>query len=119
MMQYHGAVAFRLNQEDMKVKLYLCQVRLNPSMYRELMSDMSSGKKIVSYPTVRREIRTYNITWNMLHSEINNPFQNRLPTMAIVGLVASMACNSAVGEYSFSFKQFNLTSIKQVVRGET
>ena len=116
-LRYADAVAFRLNPEDVKVKLYLCQIRLNPSVYRELMSDMT--KKIVSYPTVQSEIRTYNIARNMLHYEINNPFQNRLPNMVIVGLVTSAAFNGAVGENPFSFRQFNLVSIKQVVRGET
>ena len=116
-LRYADAIAFRLNPEDVKVKLYLCQIRLNPSVYRELMSDMT--KKIVSYPTVRSEIRTYNIARNTLHYEINNPFQNRLPNMVIVGLVTSTAFNGAVGENPFSFRQFNLVSIKQVVRGET
>ena len=74
LLQYAGAIAFRLDPEDVKVKLYLCQIRLNPSVYRELMSDMT--KKILSYPMVQSEIRTYNIARNTLHYEINNPFQN-------------------------------------------
>ena len=101
-LQYDGAVAFRLNPEDVKVQLYLCQIRLNPSVYRELMSDMT--KKIVSYPTIRSEIRTYNIARNTLHYEINYPFQNRLPNMVIVGLVTSTAFNGAVAENPFSFR---------------
>ena len=118
-MRYHGAVAFRLNQEDIKVKLYLCQVRVNPSVYSELMIKMSAPNNIVSYPTVRSEIRTYNIAQNTLHYEINNPFQNRLPNMEIVGLVDSRAFNGDVGRNPYSFKPFTLTSIKKVVRGET
>ena len=110
-LQYAGAVAFRPDPEHVKVKLYLCQIRLNPSVYRELMSDMT--KKIVSYPTVRSEIRTYNIARNTLHYEINNPFQNRLPNMVIVGLVTSMAFNGAVDENPFSLRQFNLVSIEE------
>jgi len=116
--QMQGAVTFRIDSRDIKVKLYLCQVRLNPSVYRELMNDMGSGRNVVSYPTVRSEIRTYNITQNELHYEITNPFQNRLPNMLVVGLVASTAFNGAANEYPFTFQQFNLTSIKQLVRGE-
>jgi len=116
--QMDGAVTFRIDSRDIKVKLYLCQVRLNPSVYRELMNDMGSGRNVVSYPTVRSEIRTYNITQNELHYEITNPFQNRLPNMLVVGLVASTAFNGAVDKYPFTFQQFNLTSIKQLVRGE-
>ena len=118
-MRYDGAVSYRLNAGDIKVKLYLCQVRLNPSVYMELMTNMATGKRVVSYPTVRSEIRTYNIQQNTRHYEINNPFQNRLPNLVVIGLVKSTAFNGNVGEYPFTFKHYNLSSIKQVVRGET
>ena len=118
-MRYTGAVAYRIQQEDIKIKLYLCQVRLNPSVYRELMSEMSSGRRVVSYPTVRSEIRTYNIQRNERHFEINNPFQNRLPNMVVVGLVKSTSFNGHTEQYPFTFKDYKLISIKQLVRGET
>ena len=38
--------------------------------------------------------------------------------MVIVGLVESAAFNGTIGKYPFSFKTFNLSSIKQLVRGE-
>ena len=94
-------------------------MRLNPSVYRELMNDMGSGKRVVSYPTVRSEIRTYNIQQNTRHYEINNPFQSTLPNLVVIGLVKSTAFNGNNDEYPFSFKHYNLSSIKQVVRGET
>ena len=100
-MRYGGAVNFRLHQDDIKVKLYLCQVRLNPSIYRELMTDMDSEKRVVSYPTVRSEIRTYNIQRNERHFEINNPFQNRLPNLVVIALVKSTAFNGTVTEYLY------------------
>ena len=68
---------------------------------------------------MRSEIRTYNILNDTRHVEINNPFQNRLPNMVIVGLVESAAFNGDIGKYPFSFKTFNLSSIKQLVRGES
>ena len=118
-MRYTGAVSYRLHQDDIKVKLYLSQVRLNPSVYRELMTNMASGKRVVSYPTVRSEIRTYNIQQDTRHYEINNPFQNRLPNLVVIGLVKSTAFNGHTEQYPFTFKRYNLSSIKQVVRGET
>ena len=94
-------------------------MRLSPSVSRELMDHMASGKRVMSYPTVRSEIRTYNIQRNKRHFEINNPLQNRLPNMVVIGLVKSTAFNGTVTEYPFSFKDYKLTSIKQLVRGET
>lgn len=89
-------------------------------MYRELLTEMNNRKKIMTYPTVRSEIRTYNITWNALHCEISDlPFQNRLSNMVVEGLVISMAFNGTIDQYPYSCQQFKLTSIKQVMKGET
>ena len=118
-MRYNGAISFSLNPANIKVKMYLCQVRLNPSVYRELVDDMSDGKRVVSYPTVRSEIRTYNIQQNTRHYEINNPFQNWLPNMVVIGLVRSTAFNGHTEQYPFTFKDYKLISIKQIVRGDT
>ena len=117
-MKYTGGVDYRLNVEDIKIKLFLCQVKVDVSIYRDLMISMERGDRLVSYPTVRSEIRTYNITQNERHVEINNPFQNRLPNMIVIGLVDSLAFNGDVGKYPFSFKDYKLTSIQQTVNGE-
>ena len=112
-MQHVNAVPFRLAAEDIKAKLYLC-----PSIYMQLMSGVESGKQMVSYPTVRSEVRTYNIQRNTLHVEINNPFQNRLPNLVLIGLVDSRAFNGDVARYPYTFKPYNLKTISQMVRGE-
>ena len=122
-MQHQGAVPFRLAAEDItediKVRLYLCQVRVNPSIYLELMGGLKSGKQMASYPTVRSEIRTYNIQRNTLHVEINNPFQNRLPNMVLIGTAGFQSVQWKRGTlYPFTFKTYNLKSISQMVRGE-
>ena len=117
-MRYDGAVAFRLNAEDIKVRLYLCQVKVDDSIYRDLMISMDSRGNPVRYPTVRSEIRTYNIANDNRHYEIDNPFQNRVPNMVVLGLVRSDAFNGSVTRYPFNFKDFNLTSLKQIVNGE-
>ena len=117
-MLYQGAVAFRLAPEDIKARLYLCQVRVTTSIYLELMGGLESGKQLATYPTVRSEVRTYNIQRNTLNVEINNPFQNRLPNMVLIGLVDSRAFNGNVAHYPFTFKTYNLKSISQMVRGE-
>ena len=66
----------RLTAADVKVKLYLCQVRTNPSVYRELMQTMDCGK-MLSYATVRSEIITFHMQGDQQHFECSNPFQNR------------------------------------------
>lgn len=110
--------AGRLLPEDIKVRLYLCQLRLNPSVYRALMSKMSVDRELVTYPTVRSEIRTFNMQGNQQRYECNNLFQGRIPNRLIVGMVLSEAFNGTVQHDPFCFQKFGLQSIRQLVRGE-
>ena len=116
-MRFQGAKALRLRQEDVKVKLYLAQVRVTASIYRELRNSMLEGKT-VTYPTVRSEIRTYSHPADQRYFECNNPFHNQLPNVLVVALIEAAAFNGDVTKYPFSFKKFNVTSVKQLVRGE-
>ena len=115
-IRYAGADTLRLNVADIKIKLLLCQVKVNESLYRELASSMDRG--LVSYPTVRSEVRTYNLGATERLFEINNPFQNRTPNLLVVGMVEAAAFNGDVTKNPFAFQTFNLRSIKQLVKGE-
>ena len=52
------AVTIRGKIREIKMKMYLCVVRLNDTIFRSLMSKMTTQKQIVKYPTVRSEIAT-------------------------------------------------------------
>jgi len=94
-IQWAGADTLRLTEADVKVRLFLSQVRVTPSMYREIMSDMQGGK-VVTYPTVRGEIRTYSHATDNLHFECSNPFHNKLPNRLVVVLMKQTAFNGTV-----------------------
>ncbi len=111
-------VAGRLTPEDVKVRMYLCQVRINPANYRELMSKMNTKNQVVSYPTVRSEIRTFNLQGDQRRYECNNLFQGRIPNRVVVGLVLAEAFNGAVENNPFCFQKFGLSSIRQLLRSE-
>jgi len=113
---YGGARSLRLTEVDVNVRLFLAQVRVTPSVYRELMESMKTG--IVSYPTVRSEIRTYSHANPERYFECNNPFRNQLPNRLIVGLLRQDAFNGDAARYPFSYQKFNVSSIKQLVSGE-
>ena len=113
---YGGARSLRLTEADVNVRLFLAQVRVTPSVYRELMESMKTG--IVNYPTVRSEIRTYSHANSERYFECNNPFRNQLPNRVIVGLLRQDAFNGDAARYPFSYQKFNLSSIKQLVSGE-
>ena len=110
-VRYAGANQLRLAPEDIKVKMLLCQVTLNPSVSRELFLKMD--RHMVSYPAVRSELRTYNILATDRYYEINNPTQNRVPNLVVVGLTEAAGFNGDVTKNPFAFGKF-----KQLVRGE-
>ena len=116
-VQWAGADTLRLTEADVKVRLFLSQVRVTPSVYRELMTSMK-GRRVATYPTVRGEIRTYSHPNDNCHFEGNNPFHSKLPNRLVVVLMKQTAFNGTVTVNPFSFEQFNLVSIKQLVRGE-
>ena len=112
------ALAGRLMEGDVKLRFHLCQLRLNETVYRNLSVQRHNGKELATYPTVRREIRTFSMQGNLTRFEIPNLFQNRVPDCLIVGLVDSRAFNGDVIRDPFCFQKFGLSSARQIVRGE-
>ena len=117
-VRWDGANTLRLTEADVSVRLNLCQVRVTPSIYMGLMNELTRGKKVATYPTVRGEIRTYSHPNDNRHFECNNPFHNILPNRLIVVLMEQAAFNGSVVHSPFNFGKFHLATIKQLVRGE-
>jgi len=110
-------VAGRLTHEEVKVRMYLCQVRLNPSVYRELMTKMNINRTIVANPTIRRKKRTFNMQGTSKDTSATIYFKAEFLTV-IVGLVLSEAFNGNVTGDPFCFQKFGVSNIRQLVRGE-
>lgn len=92
-------------------------IESQPLRVPRIDESMDSGK-VVSCPTVRSEIRTFNMQGEQQNYECNNPFQFRVPNRLIVAMVASTTFNGEVTQDRFCFQKFDLSSIKQLLRGE-
>ena len=101
----------------LKIRFHMCQLRLNETVFMNLSAKREDGE-VAGYPTVRSEIRTFSMDGALTRFDIPNLFQNRVPDRMIVGLVDSRAFNGAVTRDPFCFQKFQLTSIKQIVKGE-
>ena len=110
--------AARLHEDDIKIRLHLCQLRLNEALYMDLAHQRHNQGAIAVYPTVRSEICTFSMDSTLTRFEIRDLFQNRVPDRMIVGLVDSRAFNGDYTRDPFCFQKFGLTSIKQIVKGE-
>ena len=112
-----GAINVRLTEQDISVRLYTYQIRVQPSVYREMIEKFNRGST-ATYPTVRNAIRTYAHPQDNRHFECHDPFNGQVPNRLIVGLLKQTAFNGVAGENPFSFGKFNLSSIKLLVAGE-
>ena len=90
------ALAGRLLEDDIKLQFHLCQLRLNEDVFRNLSVKRHKYREMARYPTVRSEIRTFNMVGTMTRFDIPNLFQNRIPDRMIVGLLDSRAFNGDV-----------------------
>ena len=111
-------LAGRLLETDIQIQFHLCQLRLNSSVYTSISEKRHNERDLAKYPTVRSEIRTFNMVGTLARFDIPNLFQNRIPDRMIVGLLDSRAFNGAVTRDPFCFQKFGLRSIRQMVRGE-
>ena len=112
------ALEGRLEEADIKMKMYLCVLRLNDAVFRGLTQQITTENKISVYPCLRSEVRTYPLARNLRRLEINNPFQSRVPNRMLIGAVHSNAFNGDYTMDPFCFQKFGITSIRQIWKGE-
>ena len=112
------ALAGRLLENDIKLQFHLCQLRLIEDVYQSLSARRHNNRERANYPTVRSEIRTFNMVGTVTQFDIPNLFQNRIPDRMTVGLLDSRAFNGDVTRDPFCFQKFGLRAIRQMVSGE-
>ena len=107
-----------ITADDLKMTSFLNQKKVLPSVSRGLLNQFQKGSKKAVYPTTRSEIRTFNHPNDSVYFEANNVFHNQLPNRVIVALLDQTVFNGSETKYAYGYKTFNITSIKQLVRGE-
>ena len=107
-----------IHNDDIKVTLLMRKVTLNASVYVRLQEERQLGKKIVRYPVVRSEIRTFSFDGRTTQWEQDNVFVGRFPDRAMVGLLHSNAFNGDMGRNPYAFQKFGVTQVRQSLNGE-
>ena len=107
-----------IHNDDIKVTLLMRKVTLNASVYVRLQKERQLGKKIVRYPVVRSEIRTFSFDGRTTQWEQDSVFVGRFPDRVIVGLLHSNAFNGDLQRYPFAFEKFGVTQVRQSLNGE-
>ena len=111
-------LAGRLLKGDIQLQFHLCQLRLNEEVFKDISEKRHTERELAKYPTVRSEIRTFNMVGTLTRFDIPNLFQNRIPDRMIVALLDSRAFNGDVTRDPFCFQKFGLRTIREMVRGE-
>ena len=78
------AESVRMHADDVKLSLYMCLVKLNPSSYMDMMGLLS--KSAALFPFVRTEMRQYPLNNGATYKEINNPFNNKVPQRFVLAI---------------------------------
>jgi len=107
-----------IHPEDIKVTMLIRKVTLNANVYMRLQRERLVQKKIVSYPVVRSEIRTFSFDGRSTQWEQDNVFVGRFPDRVVVGLLHSDAFNGDLQKYAFAFEKFGVTQVRQTLNGE-
>ena len=94
------------------------KVILNATVYVRLQKERQLGKKVVRYPMVQSEIRTFSFEGRTTQWEHDNVFVGRFPDRVMVGLLHSNAFNGDLGRYPYAFQKFGVTQVRQILNGE-
>ena len=87
-----------IHNDDIKVTLLMRKVTLNASVYVRPQKERQLGKKIVRYPVVRSEIRTFSFDGRTTQREQDNVFVGRFPDQVMVGCCIPMSSMEAYKE---------------------
>ena len=108
----------RLTQDDLKVTLHLCHVKVRSDLYNKVNDLRLTGRQMVMYPTVRSEIRVFSIPTGQRQFEEPDIFRGRIPNRVVVGMVHSEGYHGSYTRNPFCFEKFGATKVSQIVRGE-
>ena len=107
-----------IHNEHIKVTLLIRKVTLNASVYVRLQKERQLGKKIVRYPVVRSDIRTFSFGGRTTQWEQDNVFVGWFLDPAMVGLLHSNAFNGDMDRNPYAFQKIGVTQVRQSLNGE-
>ena len=116
-IRHAGAVQLKLTNAEIQTRWYIYPTRVQPSVYREIIEAANKGK-VMTYPVVRGDIRTYSHNGQVRYFECNNPFQGAVPNRLVVVMMKQEAYNGNITHNPFAYGKFNLSSAKLSVGGE-
>ena len=82
-----------IHNDDIKVTLLMRKVTLNASVYVRLEKERQMLKKVVRYPVVQSETRTFSFDGRTTQWQQDNVLVDRFPDRVMVGLLHSDAFN--------------------------
>jgi hypothetical protein len=101
--------------KNLKVKWRFTKLQLRlrrVTMYKDVLEGINKGLTVepAQYPHKKSDIRVYQIPKGSHQKNIDDVWQNQVPTKVIVGLVETTAYNGARDENPLWFRHCNLTS---------
>ena len=89
--RFLNAVGIQGKINNIKIKLFLCVVRLDNAIFRGIMTKINRDHHVMKYPAMRSEIRAWSVraAWRVL--EIQNLFNGKIPNFLMAAVVNTTA----------------------------
>lgn len=107
-----------ITADDIKVTLILKKVTLNAKVYLDLQRQRTAGKKIVHYPVVRSDIRTFSIPTGFSRWEQDDIFLGRVPDEVCLVFMHTDVYNGSWTHHTFAYERHDIQQVSQSVNGE-
>ena len=110
--------AGRFSKDDIQLRFHMCQLTVDPPLYKQIVTARHSGRQNIRIATVRSEVRVYTLGANERQFNEGNIFQGRIPQRLMVGLLHPNSFNGDVTYHPYAFQKFGVNMIKQLIHGE-
>ena len=108
----------KLGKDHLKLRFYLCQLTLSPTLYKQIESARHSGRQDVKYAAVRSDVRVFTLGTGETRFNESNLFQSRIPDRMVVGLLHPNSYNGDYTYHPYAFQKFGVQEMKQLIHGE-
>lgn len=99
-----------------RASLEICHVEVSPEVIAAHSAVLLSEPAI--YPFIKTEVKKFAMAKGSYGVEINNPFENRVPSELICGIVDAEACHGSMNSDPLNFENCKLTFIQATCNGQ-
>lgn len=105
----------RLTSPDLEMTFVMCQMNIDPTLYKQISENRHIKRIPAQYATVRHDTVEYTLGTGQTRFEQDKIFNGRIPDRMVVGLLHPDSYNGNYAYHPFAFQKFGIKDIKQLI----